>query len=150
LELLKTIAPLVRRVAIVWDPSTGPAVMTAAIKSAGSLGLEFQVLEAKSFHEVEPRLRAFAPRRGDGVLFLSSPEFSSAVLKPLAALALKSRLPSVMLFTTFAKEGGLVAYGHDTPELYRQEGRIIAKILGERRLERCPSSVRRSSRWPSI
>jgi ABC transporter substrate binding protein len=49
--------------------------------------------------------------------------------KLLADLALKYRLPAVTLFTDFARDGGLMAYGPNIQAVMRQEGVLAAKIL---------------------
>ena len=59
---------------------------------------------------------------------LSSP-FIGGNTKLLADLATKYRLPSVTLFTDFARDGGLMAYGPNLLAFFRQEGVMAAKLL---------------------
>jgi putative ABC transport system substrate-binding protein len=47
----------------------------------------------------------------------------------IAALALSARLPTISLFNTFPKEGGLMAYGPDFPAIYTQAAGYIARVL---------------------
>jgi putative ABC transport system substrate-binding protein len=63
-----------------------------------------------------------------GLVVLSSP-FIGGSTKLLAELALRYRLPTVTLFTDFARDGGLMAYGPNIQAVMRQEGVIAARIL---------------------
>ena len=49
--------------------------------------------------------------------------------RALVDLAAKHRLPAIMPFPLFADDGGLVAYGPDLIDLYRQGGAMVGKIL---------------------
>ncbi len=51
----------------------------------------------------------------------------------LAVATSAARLPTIAIFPAFARLGGLMAYGPDAPDQYRQEGRLIAKILKGRK-----------------
>jgi putative tryptophan/tyrosine transport system substrate-binding protein len=64
----------------------------------------------------------------DAVLMLSSP-LIGANAQPLAELAIHHRLPAVTLFPDFARAGGLLAYGVNLLDMYRQTGVIIGKVL---------------------
>jgi putative ABC transport system substrate-binding protein len=75
--------------------------------------------------------RAFqsAKLRGVGaLLFLSSPIVGTNT-KFLADLALAQRLPAVTVFTDFARDGGLMAYGPNLLAFFRQSGVLAAKVL---------------------
>ncbi len=58
LEILKTTVPRLARVAVLWDPSTGPAQLDAASQAAQSLKLATYTVEARSTEEIEPAFRA--------------------------------------------------------------------------------------------
>ena len=59
---------------------------------------------------------------------LSSPVFNT-YRRLLVDLAAKHRLPTIMPFPLFADDGGLIAYGPDLVELYRQGGLMVGKVL---------------------
>jgi putative tryptophan/tyrosine transport system substrate-binding protein len=63
------------------------------------------------------------------VSVVSAPVVNSA-RKQIAELATKHRLPAIMAFAGFTEDGGLLAYGPDTPAIYAQAGGIVAKVLG--------------------
>ncbi len=128
LELLKEAVPKVSRVAVLWDPATGPVQVKAAEAAARSLRLQLRPLEARSPDDFEGAFRAAAKERARAMLVLSSPVFNSA-RKQIADLAAKHRLPAIMPFPGFADDGGLMAFGPDLLSLYRQGGTIAVKIL---------------------
>jgi putative ABC transport system substrate-binding protein len=128
LELLKEIVPNLARVAILWDPTTGPTLLNAAASAASSLGLEVLRLEARAPAHFEPGFAAAAKQKAGALLALGSPVFNSA-RKQVADLALRYRLPALMPFPGFADDGGLIAHGPHLTSLFRQAGFVMAKIL---------------------
>ena len=78
--------------------------------------------------DLEAAFPSAAQRAVDGVLMLSSP-LIGANTNLLAELALTQKLPAVTLFTDFARNGGLMAYGPNLLAQYRQTGVMAAKIL---------------------
>lgn len=128
LQLLKEAAPKVSRVAVLWDPATGPMQLKAAEAAARSLRVQLQPLEARSPNEYEAAFRSATKGRAGGLLVLSSPVFSSS-RKQIADLAARNRLPAIMPFPGFAEDGGLLAYGPDLLSMYRQAGAIVVKVL---------------------
>jgi putative ABC transport system substrate-binding protein len=65
------------------------------------------------------------------MLVLSSP-LAGTNSATLADLAMRYRLPALSLFIDFAQAGGLMAYGPDISDLYRQVGEMVAKVLAGR------------------
>jgi putative ABC transport system substrate-binding protein len=72
--------------------------------------------------------RAAMPEHPDAVIALSAPLVSS-YSQHLAALAVTHHLPAITLFPHFARDGGLMAYGPNVTDLFRQAARLVAKIL---------------------
>ena len=132
LEMLKETVPRLSRVAMLWDPATGPAQVKAAEAAARLLRLQLRPLEARSPEDFEGAFRAVAKDRAQAMLVLGSPVFNSA-RKRIADLAAKHRLPAIMPFPDFAEDGGLMAYGPDITSLYRQAAAITVKILKGRK-----------------
>jgi putative tryptophan/tyrosine transport system substrate-binding protein len=127
LDLLKTALPGLRRVGVLWDPLTGKAQVNAVERAATAMGIEIKILEARA-GSLKQTIRAAADRKASALLLLGSPEVS-AEFPMIAEATTAARLPTIALFPTFARLGGLMAYGPDAPDQYRQEGRMIAKIL---------------------
>jgi putative ABC transport system substrate-binding protein len=63
----------------------------------------------------------------------------------VAAAALRHRMPSIMLFPEYGAVGGLIAYGTDLFDLFRQAGEIVGKVLAGARPADLP--VERPSRF---
>jgi putative ABC transport system substrate-binding protein len=128
LELLKEIVPGLANLVVLWDPTT-PTVQTRAVaEAAPRLGVKTEVLALKSPSEFEAVFDAASARRPDVLLLLSSPVVS-VNSKQLAELAFRHRLPAISLFSSFARAGGLISYGPNLDEIYRETGVMAAKIL---------------------
>jgi len=128
LEILKTTVPRLARVAVLWDPSTGPAQLDAASQAAQSLKLATYTVEARSTEEIEPAFRAAMRERPNGMVVLTSPIFNSG-RREIGKLAARHRLPTLVPFPGYAADGGLVSYGPDVMTMYAQAGAIALKIL---------------------
>jgi putative ABC transport system substrate-binding protein len=128
LELLKETIPQLSRVAILWDPSTGSMQKKAVERAAGLLHVTLEILEVQTLSDFNEAFSS-ASRRGAGaLLMLSSPVFGANVQKA-AELAILHNLPAVTLFPEFARAGGLMAYGPNLLDTYRQVGGMVGKVL---------------------
>jgi putative tryptophan/tyrosine transport system substrate-binding protein len=128
LQLLKEIVPGIANLVVLWDPSTPLVQPKAVVAAAQSVNVKTEVLELRSPSDFEAVFNAASARRPDGLLLLSSP-LVSINSKQLAELALQHRLPAISLFASFARAGGLVSYGPNIDEQYREAGIMAAKIL---------------------
>ena len=113
---------------MLWDPTTGRHQRQAVEAAGVELSLKVTVSEVRVRDDVERALQSAVSQGASGLVALLSP-FIGANTKLLADLALKYRLPAVTLFTDFARDGGLMAYGPNIQNVMRQEGVIAAKIL---------------------
>jgi putative tryptophan/tyrosine transport system substrate-binding protein len=127
LEMLKQTLPGLRRIAVLWDPLTGKAQVIAVERAAKALDIEINILEARA-GSFEQTVRSAAHRKASALVLLGSPEVSAG-FPEIARATTAARLPAIAMFPAFARLGGLMAYGPDAPDQYRQEGRMIAKIL---------------------
>jgi len=98
----------------------------AAPRSASISKIE--IMEVKAPTEFDAVLAAASARRPDGLLMLSSPLFS-IYSKQIADLILKYHLLAIPLFTSFARAGGLMTYGFNVEEMFREIGVMAGKIL---------------------
>ena len=140
LELLREAAPKASRVAVLWDPATGPVLLRAAEAAAGVLRAQLQPLEARRPEDFDGAFRSAVRQRAGALLILTSPVFNSA-RRQIADLAAKHRLPAIMGFPGFAEDGGLMAYGPHLESMFHQAAGIMLKVLkgtppGEIPLER--------------
>src|SRR5215510_6038557 len=110
LELLKEIAPGVKRVAALRDATVASGIgQFAAIQAAGSVGIELSAINLRDAGEIERALADFAQRPHGGLIVTAS-QFGTNHPAMLAALAARYKLPAVYPFRYFATAGGLIPY----------------------------------------
>jgi putative ABC transport system substrate-binding protein len=130
LELLKQIAPAVTRVAVLRDETQGAAIsMFAAIQAvAPSLGVEIFPVSMRGADEIERSVEAFARFPNGGLIPMAS---GAAVRHRNLILALASRykLPAVYWDRFFVDDGGLISYGPNVVDDFRQAAGYIDRIL---------------------
>ena len=128
LQLLQEVIPNLATIAVLWDPATGPSQIQSIEAGAQQLQIKLVPLEVHSPESLDAVVAAAHQRRVEAVLMLSSPMLGPNVRR-LAELTLRNRLPSVTLFPEFARAGGLIAYGPNLLDTYRQVGMMVAKVL---------------------
>ena len=92
------------------------------------MGVKVEVMEVGSLAEFDTVFRAIAERHPDALLILSSPLFGTNPDK-LAEQTTKNRLAAITLFPEFARAGGLMAYGVNLLDMFRQAGGMVGKVL---------------------
>jgi len=100
------------------------AVQTAA----GRYGIRVQVLEARRVADIAQTFDLIDRSRLSGMLVLSSPLFGGNP-QTVADLAMRRRLPIISVFPDIAREGGLLSYGPEIQDLYRQAAHMARKII---------------------
>ncbi|HYC17224.1 MAG TPA: ABC transporter substrate-binding protein [Pseudolabrys sp.] len=129
LELLKEIAPSVTRVAVIRDNATAAGVgQVSAIQTvASSLHLELAVMNFRSPADLESAVAAFA--RPSSAMLVGQGGGAIVHRKSIVALAAKYRLPTVYVDRIFVTLGGLMSYGPDRVDQYRQAAGYVDRIL---------------------
>jgi putative ABC transport system substrate-binding protein len=128
LEMMGEIIPGLNHVAAMWDPATGPVQIDAAVAVARTRGVALEVIKVDSPSAMAPGFREAADKKVQAVLILSSPIFGT-LARQTADQALAHRLPAITMFPEFARVGGLIAYGTDQTDLFRQGGEFVGKVL---------------------
>ena len=128
LELLKEAMPQLARVAVLWDPATGTVQMKAVESASKLLNVKLEILEVRGTANLDDSILAAGRKGVDALLMLSSPVFGTNPER-IAGLTLGLRLPAVSLFPDFARAGGLIAYGVDPVNNFRQGAALVAKVL---------------------
>jgi putative ABC transport system substrate-binding protein len=120
LELLKGVLPGMRRVGVLaWPRPGGLGQVRAAEAAARSLGLQVHVVEVQETAQYDGAVETLKRDGADALLVLSSSTFF-AERRRIADLAIKHRLPLVAPFREVAESGGLMAYGPNIVELWKQ------------------------------
>jgi len=137
LELLKEIAPDLKRAAIIRDTTnpTGIAMFGIIQAMAPSLGIEVIPINLRDVGEFERSVAAFARVPNGGLVV--TPSAPTVLHRNLiVTLAARHKLPAVYHERTFAAAGGLVSYGADFLDQYRQAANYVDRILkGEKPAE---------------
>jgi putative ABC transport system substrate-binding protein len=128
LELLTEANGQLSRVSVLWDPLTSPMQKLAVVKAAESLHIEASVLEVRTQSDFEEAFVHSTKLSANAMLMLSSPLIAPNV-HILADLAARHKLPAITLFPDFARAGGLLAYGPNLLNMYRQVGVMGGKVL---------------------
>jgi putative ABC transport system substrate-binding protein len=131
LELLNEIAPAVRRVAFMSNPADGPYVahfLQVAEASAPSLGKAIIQISVHNAAEIESVITAWG-REASAGLYVAPGTTTLVNRELIAALAAQHRLPAVYSYRFFVTSGGLISYGPDITEEYRQAAQYIDQIL---------------------
>ena len=128
--MLKAVAPKVSRVAVLQNPDQPSHARSVrqAEDPARALGVQLQVLKARTPSEIEAAFAAMRSQRAGGVLVLRDAVFR-AQRGQIVALAAKSRLPAVYGLREEAEAGGLMAYGASVPQMFRRAATYVDKIL---------------------
>jgi putative ABC transport system substrate-binding protein len=130
LELLKQVAPGLRRVAVIWDPTAvGPVGNLAALQSVAPVfGVELRPIDARDADAIERGVMAFARGSNDGLIVTDS-RFATIHRDLIITLAARHRLPAVYPFRFYATGGGLMSYGPDLVDQYQQAAGYVDRIL---------------------
>jgi putative ABC transport system substrate-binding protein len=130
LELLKELSPKLKRAGIIRDPTitAGPGQFGAIQSVAPSLGVEISPLNVRDASEIERVITTLARTENSGLIVTGS---ALAVVhrKLIISLAAKYKLPATYPADYYVKEGGLVSYGPDLVDQYRQAAGYVDRIL---------------------
>jgi putative ABC transport system substrate-binding protein len=132
LEVLHAIVPTAAVIGLLVNPRN-PVVASdvngdAMQEAAGRLGVQARLVQASSELELEQVFASFATER-IGALAIRADTFFNSRASQLAALSLRYAVPAMHEFQEFAHVGGLVSYGENLSQTYRQVGSYAARIL---------------------
>jgi putative ABC transport system substrate-binding protein len=131
LELLRELVPSAARVAVLVNPASTAstqATLRDVEPAARALGLQIQVLNAGTSREIDAAFAMFVRERPDA-LFVAQEAFFASRRVQLVNLASRHAIPASYGDREFAEAGGLMSYGSDTTDSYRQAGAYAGRIL---------------------
>jgi putative ABC transport system substrate-binding protein len=131
LELLKELAPSVRKVAFLFNPNTAPYFqyyLTALRIAAPSFGIEPVATPVNAASDFEPLFVALAREAGSGMIVMTD-NFTTTHRVAITSLAARYRVPTVYPYRFFADLGGLISYGSDIPDNFRRAAGYADRIL---------------------
>lgn len=131
LELLRALLPNATNIAVLVNP-TSPFLAKAYVRelepAARATGFQLHRLEASTDRGLDEAFAALARLHADA-LVITPDVFFNTRAERLAAMTLRDLVPAIYQYPTFAKAGGLVSYGSDEIEYYRQVGVYAGRIL---------------------
>jgi len=130
-ELIKDVLPKVSRVAALYH--TGGIAQSAQLKElesvAHAFGVRIQPVGVAAADDFDNAFSAMVRERAEALFVLQTSFFAGPLVSRIVELAAKHRLPAVYGSRTYPEAGGLMSYGTDVPELYRQMASYVDKIL---------------------
>jgi len=131
LELLREVVPAATRVAVLVNPANVMNTETTLREvgaAARAIGLQIQVLNASTIREINAAFATFVREPSDALLVGIDPFFNSRRTQ-LVHLATRHALPASYPARDFAEAGGLMSYGANIADAWRQVGSYAGRIL---------------------
>ena len=132
LELLRQIAPGVKRVAMMFNPDTAPGggsyFLPSFESAARSLKMEPIIARVRSDAEIEAVLTSLGREPGGGLIVMPD-QFVQVHRAPIILLAARNNIPAVYQLSFFVRDGGLLSYGPDGADLFRRAPSYVDRIL---------------------
>jgi putative ABC transport system substrate-binding protein len=133
LSLLHDLVPKAARIAALVDSiqRSGGQIALAlrdARDATAALGQKLLVLEAGTAEEIDAQFAKLDWEPADAMLVIASPFFTTRAGQ-IAALAARHRIPAIYVRREFAEAGGLMSYGYNVADSYREMGRYAGRIL---------------------
>jgi putative ABC transport system substrate-binding protein len=131
LGLLRDLVPKATTIAALVEPnltSGGPIALRDARDAAAALGQKLLVLEADTAEEIDAQFARLDQEPADAMLVINSSLFLIRA-RQIAELAVRHRIPVIHVRREFAEAGGLMSYGYNVADGYRELGRYAGRIL---------------------
>ena len=130
LGLLHELVPQAAKIGVLLNPalSTAANQLNDLQEAARTIGLQLHILRASTDGEIDAAFESVAQNRIPALAMAGDPFFNSRRDK-LVALAARHAVPSMYSFRDYAVAGGLMSYGIDLPDVYRQIGVYVGRIL---------------------
>jgi putative ABC transport system substrate-binding protein len=131
LEMIKEIAPNVRRVTLMFNPDTAPfypAFLHELEAANKSLAIELSASPVHDEAEVEAAITALTREPGGG-LIAAADVFINNHRRAIMTLTERHRLPAICAYRQYVTEGALISYGPDTVDIVRRSTGYVDRIL---------------------
>jgi ABC-type uncharacterized transport system substrate-binding protein len=131
LELLRELVPAATRIGVLVNPASAlntESTLRDVESAARAMKLQIQVLNARTSREIDAVFATFVRERPDA-LFVNTDPFLNVRRVQLALLAGRLGIPAIYSGREYAEAGGLISYGSDITDAYRQMGVYVGRIL---------------------
>jgi len=130
-ELLKTLAPKITRVGLMFNPEAYPyfEVYLRTFQAEGRLQVEVKRVAVRTPAEIVTAIEEIAAQPGGSLAVLPDGGFTSSNIATIRAALERHRLPYVVPFRQFVTEGALMSYGPDSNDIFRRSAEYVDRIL---------------------
>jgi putative tryptophan/tyrosine transport system substrate-binding protein len=131
MAFLHELVPAAARVAVLVNPADATATETTLREletAVRTIGLKIQVFRASTSGEIHAAFPAMVRERSEAIFLSSDPFFSSRRVQ-LATLAARHAIPLVSQAREIVEVGGLMSYGANIVDGFRQQGLYVGRIL---------------------
>ena len=128
LQQMSDIVPAAKKIAVLWDSTTGSYQLDAIKTAATAASIDVIVMDFRDHAGLDAALEAGLKQGPQAVIQLGSPLTRQAGTRTAQILS-THHTPGISQFRTFPDGGGLMSYGPELFDLYRRIGPIVAKIL---------------------
>jgi putative ABC transport system substrate-binding protein len=131
LQLLHELAPKSGAIAVLLDPNSVEFAleMREAEETGKSLGREIRALRASTPPEIDAAFAAIRQNRSAALLVGSGAFLGASQRHRLLEFAAREAIVAIYILRQFVEAGGLMSYGNNQPDAYRQAGHYVARIL---------------------
>jgi ABC-type uncharacterized transport system substrate-binding protein len=130
LQLLKDVSPDINRVAVIWNRNaSGHRLQFKEMEAAAPvLGIDLLSLPITTSNEVEVALQAVDQDRAQAIVMMEDPTIQASRAR-IVEFAMRKRMPSIGEFRPMVAAGGLMSYGGDQVQMWRDAAAYVDKIL---------------------
>jgi putative tryptophan/tyrosine transport system substrate-binding protein len=134
LQLLRELAPSLKRVAMLFNPETANAGASGSVylqsieAAAHAMGTELIVTPVHNPNDIDAALAAISQEPGGGLIVLPN-AFAVVNREHIVSQAARFRIPAIYPSTAFIQAGGLASYGVDVADLFRRAASYVDRIL---------------------
>ena len=130
LELLRELVPAAVTIGVLVNPDNRNVAaereeLETAIAKGGQKAL---IVPSGPSDNLESGMAMFAQHRVDGLVVTADPIFTNRRVQ-IAALAARYRIPAIYQWSAFVAAGGLISYGTEVEDIYRQAGAYTGRVL---------------------
>lgn len=147
IELLREAVPTLADVAVLWDTTIDTIQFRATEAAVRASGLMLQSMPIRDVEGIKSAVEHAARVRVQGLIVLTGPLIFNQRSR-IADLALKARLPTISVFDSFPKVGGLMAYGPNLASMYKRAANYVDRILRGAKSDELP--IERPSKFELI
>jgi putative ABC transport system substrate-binding protein len=128
--LLHELLPKAARFGLLVNPGNPQRqfVIAGSQMAASAIGLSLEILTAKTNPEITAAFTSAVQKRVEALFVMGDPLFTNRIVQ-LATLAARHAIPTMYVIREFVEAGGLMSYGSNFTELYRQAGIYVGRIL---------------------